>query len=320
MVVNIVLIVIGFVLLIKGADLFVDAASSCAINLKVPKMIIALTIVAFGTSTPELAISFQAMFEKTGDVVLANVIGSTIVNTLFAVGLAAIIRPIKVKNETVKKELPLHLIIVLTLGVLFLDNLFDSSLENTISRIDAIVLFFMFLIFIYYIFSMLKSKGSNKGIKKEKPKYKLSKSVIFGIIGVVLIFIGSDIAVDNAVSLAGKIGVSTKLITMVILVIATSMPEIIMSITSSKKGEFDMVLGNIIGTNIFNIGIVLAVPIIIFGGVTAPGFGLIDISVVVLSALLIFFFSLGDRKISKKEGFVMIAIFIGYYAYIICDL
>ncbi len=320
MLVYVVLIIFGFILLIKGADLFVDASSSCAINLNVPKMIIALTIVAFGTSTPELAISFQAMASKTGDIVLANVIGSTVVNTLLAVGIAALIKPIKVKNETVKKELPLHLIIVLSFSILFLDGIFDSNLSNTITRKDAIILVLMFLIFVYYIFTSIKNKGANKGIKKEKPKYKLNKSIIYGIIGIIIIFIGSDIAVEAAVNLANEIGVSTKLITMVILVIATSTPEIIMSITSSKKGEFDMVLGNIIGTNIFNICIVLGLPVIIFGSVSSNGFGIIDILVVVISALLVYVFSIGDKKISKKEGIVMLAVFILYYAYIIYEL
>ncbi len=319
MIAYIILIIIGFILLIKGADLFVDASSSCAINLKVPKMIIALTIIAFGTSTPEFAISLQAMMEKTGDVALSNVIGSTVVNTMLAIGIAALIKPIKVRNETVKKELPLHLIIVLAFSILFIDNLFQSNVQNSISRKDGIILFLMFLIFIYYIFTSLKNRGANKGIKKEKPKFKLEKSIVFSVIGLILIFIGSDIAVDNVVNLASEIGVSNKLITMVVLVIATSTPEIVMSITSAKKGEFDMVLGNIIGTNIFNIGVVLAIPVMIFGDVTAPDFGLIDILAFVVSALLIYLFSIRDKKISKLEGFIMLFVFFTYYAYIICD-
>lgn len=309
MTINIILIIVGFIILVKGADLFVDGISSTALNLKIAKIIISLTIVAFGTSAPELAISIQGLMNDSGSVVLANVIGSTIVNTMLVVGSAALIRPIKVKHETVKKQLPLHLIAIIIFAILFL-------IGNGISRTDGLILFNVFLAFLVYIFKFMKRKNSFFE-KKEKPRWKIIPSIIFSIIGLLCIFIGSDLAVDNCTELAHKIGISEKLITMIILVIGTSAPELVMAITSAKKKEFDIILGNIIGTNIFNIGFVLGLPVLILGGVSSIEFQLIDMVLMALSGIVIYTFSKDDRVISKKEGLIMLAVFIEYYLYVI---
>ena len=309
MTLNIILIIIGFIILVKGADLFVDGISSTALNLKVAKIIISLTIVAFGTSAPELAISIQGLMNESGSIVLANVIGSTVVNTMLVIGAAALIRPIKVKHETVKKQLPLHLTAIIIFAILFL-------IGNGISRIDALILFNVFLAFLVYIFKFMKRKNSFFE-KKEKPRWKITPSIIFSLIGLLCIFIGSDLAVDNCTELAHKIGISEKLITMIILVIGTSAPELVMAITSAKKKEFDIILGNIIGTNIFNIGFVLGLPVLIFGGVSSIEFQLIDMVIMALSGIVIYTFSKDDRVISKKEGLIMLAVFIEYYLYVI---
>ena len=309
MTINIILIIIGFVILVKGADLFVDGISSTALNLKIAKIIISLTIVAFGTSAPELAISIQGLMNDSGSVVLANVIGSTIVNTMLVVGSAALIRPIKVKHETVKKQLPLHLIAIIIFAILFI-------IGNGISRTDGLILFNVFLAFLVYIFKFMKRKNSFFE-KKEKPRWKIIPSIIFSIIGLLCIFIGSDLAVDNCTELAHKIGISEKLITMIILVIGTSAPELVMAITSAKKKEFDIILGNIIGTNIFNIGFVLGLPVLILGGVSSIEFQIIDMVLMVLPGIVIYTFSKDDRVISKKEGLIMLAVFIEYYLYVI---
>lgn len=309
MMINIILIIIGFVILIKGADLFIDGISSTAINMKVAKIIISLTVVAFGTSAPELAISIQGMANDSGSVVLANVIGSTIVNTMLIIGIAALIKPIKVKHETVKKQLPLHLITIIVFAILYL-------IGNGISRIDGVILFTTFICFIIYIMKFMKKKNSFFE-KKEKPKWKLIPSIIFAIIGLFAIFLGSEIAVDNCTELAYKIGISEKLITMVVLVIGTSTPELVMAITSAKKKEFDIILGNIIGTNIFNIGFVLGIPVMIFGSVSSIDFQLIDMVLMTLAGVIVYVFAKDDRTISKKEGFIMLAVFLEYYLYVI---
>ncbi len=309
MIKNIILIIIGFITLIKGADTFVDGIVSTSNNLKISKIIIALTVVAFGTSAPEFAISIQGMINDSGSVVLANVIGSTIVNTMLIIGIASIIRPIKVKNEIAKKQLPLHLIIVLLFALLFI-------IGNGISRLDGILLFISFIGFLIYIINFSK-KHNTIFDKKEKPRWKTSTSILISIIGLIAISIGSDLAVNNCTELAQKIGISEKLITMVLIVIGTSTPELALAITSARKKEFDIILGNIIGTNIFNIGFVLGLPVMIFGSVSAPDFQIIDMILVALSAITIYLFAKDDKTISKKEGLIMLAVFIEYYIYVI---
>lgn len=316
MIKNIIFVLVGFYLLIRGADYFVDAISSTATNLKVPKLIISLSIVAFGTSAPELFISFQGLLNGNNDVVLANVIGSTIVNTMLIIGIAAIIRPIKIKNETIKKQLPLHLLIILVFAILLLDNIFNSTI-NTISRSDGIILFLIFLYFIYYIYSYYKkSHHLKESLIHEKPKWNLPVSIIISICGLVAISFGSNLAVDNCVAIARYLHISEKLITMVILVVGTSTPELVMAITSARKGEFDIIIGNIIGTNIFNIGFVLGLPIMILGGVSTNSFNFVDMSIMIISGLILYTFSKDDRKLTCTEGIIMVCIFLSYYTYL----
>lgn len=316
MIKNIIFVLVGFYLLIRGADYFVDAISSTATNLKVPKLIISLSIVAFGTSAPELFISFQGLLNGNNDVVLANVIGSTIVNTMLIIGIAAIIRPIKIKNETIKKQLPLHLLIILVFAILLLDNIFNSTI-NTISRSDGIILFLIFLYFIYYIYSYYKkSHHLKESLIHEKPKWNLPVSIIISICGLIAISFGSNLAVDNCVAIARYLHISEKLITMVILVVGTSTPELVMAITSARKGEFDIIIGNIIGTNIFNIGFVLGLPIMILGGVSTNSFNFVDMSIMIISGLILYTFSKDDRKLTRTEGIIMVCIFLSYYTYL----
>lgn len=315
MITNIILVLIGFYLLIRGADFFVDAISSTAVNLKIPKIIISLSIVAFGTSAPELFISFQGLLNGNDDVVLANVVGSTIVNTMLVIGIAAIIRPIRIKSETIKKQLPLHFLIIAIFAILLLDNTFNKTV-NTISRNDGIILFLIFLSFIYYIFNYYKKHHNLKESIKDSPKWSLPKSIIISILGLIAISIGSNLAVDNCVEIARQLNISEKLITMVILVIGTSTPELVMAITSAKKGEFDIIVGNIIGTNIFNIGFVLGLPVMILGSVTTTSFNLIDMLIMITSGIILYTFAKDDRKLTRIEGIIMVGIFISYYTYL----
>lgn len=308
------LTLIGFYLLIKGADLFVDGIASTSNNLKIPKLIVSLSIVAFGTSTPELFISFKSVLNGNNDIVFANVVGSTIVNSMLVLGLAALIRPMKIKSETIKKQLPMHFAIIFFFSILLLDKTFNNTI-NTLTRSDALILFSIFIYFLYYIIKFNKSQDKDKIV--ETPKWNLPKSIIYGLIGLGAIAIGSELAVNSCVSIAEYLHVSQKVITMVILVIGTSMPELVMAITSVKKGEFDIIIGNIIGTNIFNIGFVLTLPIIIFGGVTTLNFHLPDMLIMTIAGFILYIFSKDDRKIDKVEGLIMLLIFIIYYAYIL---
>ena len=305
---------IGFYLLIKGADLFVDGISSSANNIKIPKLIISLSIVAFGTSTPELFISFRSLLSGNNDIVFANVVGSTIVNSMLVLGAAAMVKPMRVRSETTKRQLPIHFAIILFFSLLLLDKTFNNTI-NTITRSDALILFTIFLYFIIYIIKF--TKNQSKGMIFEKPRWNLPKSIIIGLIGLAFIAIGSDLAVNSCVNIANYLHVSQKIITMVILVIGTSTPELVMAITGVRKGEYDIVIGNIIGTNIFNIGFVLTLPIIIFGGVSTLSFHLPDMFIMTIAGFILYLFASDDRKIDKAEGFIMLTIFIIYYAYIL---
>jgi len=214
MILNVILLIVGFVFLIKGADIFVDGASSTAENFKISKMLIGLTIVAFGTSAPEFAVSMSALASGSTDMVLGNVMGSCILNILLILGIAALIRPIKIKDNTVKKELPLCMLISTLLAVLFLDISLGGGEINQITRADAIVILLFFMVFLYYLFSLARHKR-DKNVKV-KPKYKLGKSLIFVAIGLVGIVVGSELVVDSASYLAEAIGMSERTISLTV--------------------------------------------------------------------------------------------------------
>lgn len=314
MILNIVFLIIGFVILIKGADWFVDGASGIAGNFKVPKMLIGLTIVAFGTSAPEFAVSVKSLIAGSGDIVLGNVIGSNILNILLILGIAALVHPLSVKNNTVKKELPITLMITLAFLVLISDNLFSKELTNSFSRGDGIVLILFFGVFMYYLISMSRRKVEEV-TSGEYPS--MLKSIIFTIIGLAGIVLGSNFVVDSASSLAQIIGISERMISLTVVALGTSLPELVTSVTATKKGEYDIAIGNVVGSNIFNIGLVVGVPVALIGGINNINFSYIDIIVMIVSALLLFIFSVKDRKVSKKEGFMFLSIFIVYYSYVI---
>ena len=309
---EVIFLIIGFIIIIKSSDILVDCASSLAMKCKVPKMLIALTIVAFGTCAPEVAISFQSVASKNGTIAFANVVGSCIINTFLIIGLASLVRPIRVKHATIKKELPILLIITTGFCVLMLDSIFNPLTPNTFSRADGIILILLFLMFVAYIIQLSRRKSEED--EQQQPKYKNIFLILFLLIGsIICITLSSDVIVDNAVILAEKLKVSEKVITMVLIVIGTSLPEMVMTITSAKKKEFDMAIGNIIGTNIFNICIVLGLPITIFGDLVLDNFNLADIMTVFLTSFLLYIFARSERVVSKKEGIVMLAIVIAYY-------
>ena len=312
---SVILLLVGFVLLIKSSDVFVDSISSIATNFKMSKMMIALTVAAFGTCTPELAISFNSIASGSGDIALANVLGSCVVNILLVIGLAAFIRPIKVKNDVIKKELPILLAVTSMFVLAIVSHFLEPAAHRLIlNRQDGIIFLCFFAMFMFYIVSVIKAK---QGIlEREKPKYSMYKSIIFSVICCAIIIFASDLVVDNAKNLASMLNVSTKLITMTIVVIGTSLPEMTMTVISAKKGEFDIALGNIIGTNIFNIGIVLGLPLLIYGGFASYSFNLVDVLFVHIAAFSLYYFSKSERTLSKLEGAIMILLFLIYYVYI----
>ncbi len=311
---QIILLILGFVVLIKGADLFVDGASATAQNFKVSKMLIGLTIVAFGTSAPEFAVSVKSLLSGNGDMVLGNVIGSNILNILLILGVSAMFHSLSVKNNTVKKELPITLLITTLFAVLLSDHLFDKSLPNSFTRSDGIILLLFFLVFIYYLISMMRKKID---VDNNLPNMSLKKAILFTIVGIVAIVIGSNLVVDSASFIASALGVSERMISLTIIALGTSLPELVTSVAATSKGEYDIAIGNVVGSNIFNIGIVIGVPVVLFGGVSQIAFSYIDLLVMLASTLLLFLFSFRDYKISKSEGAMFLTLFIIYYTYVI---
>ena len=311
---QIIILIIGFIVLIKGADLFVDAASSLAANFKVSKMLIALTIVSFGTSAPELSVSIKSMLSGSGDIVLGNVIGSNILNILLILGVSGFVHFLNVKNATVRKELPIVILLSSLLVVLMNDVFISSSKVNSLTRSDGITILLFFMVFVYYLISTMRNKTDKSD---DKPKYNILKSIIFTIVGIVCLILGSNAVVDSASHIASMLGVSERMISLTIIALGTSLPELVTSVMATKKGEYDIAIGNVVGSNIFNIGIVLGLPVALFGGIKSFSINMTDMVIMLASTILLFLFSYKDNKISKIEGIIFLSIFAIYYSFVI---
>lgn len=314
MIINILLLILGFILLIKGADLFVDGASSVAANFKISKIIIGLTIVAFGTSAPELAVSIKGVLSGSSEIVLGNVVGSNILNILLILGLSSIFSKMGVNDNTVKKEIPFTILFSILLMVISFDNMFDKNITNVISRTDGITILLFFSIFIYYLISVMR-RDRNK--EQETPKYNLLYSIIFTILGLAGVVIGSNFVVDNATALAKILNVSEKMISLTIVAFGTSLPELVTSVQAARKSENDIAIGNIIGSNIFNIGVVIGFPATFIGSVNVGIFNYIDMFTMIISAALLFILTYKKRKLDRKAGIIMLIVFAIYYTNVI---
>lgn len=336
---QIALLVIGFVVLIKGADIFVDGASATAENFKVPKMLIGLTIVAFGTSAPEFAVSVKSLLSGNADMLLGNVIGSNVLNILLILGVAAMIKPLVVQHNTVKKELPIVMLMTMMFATLMLDNLFDSSVTPSFTRQDGFVIVLAFCIFIYYLIQMNRARKTAEELKKvdavlemvegtgkkqkakkvieKEPPMKLWKALICVVVGIAGIVIGSNFVVDSASAIATILGVSAKMVALTVVALGTSLPELVTSVVATKKGETDIAIGNVVGSNIFNIGVVTGIPVALFGGISKIAFNPVDLVVMIVSAVLLFIFSRNDRRISRAEGATFLMLFAAYYSYVV---
>ena len=314
MILNIFLLIFGFVVLIKCADVFVDSASDIATHFHLSKMFIGLTIVSFGTSAPEFAVSVKSIISGRGDIVLGNVIGSNILNILLILGVSSMVHSLTVKSNTVKKEIPITLLISTLLVVLLGDSIFDSKLIDNFTRGDGIAVLLFFTIFIYYLFNQMRNKTDDD---VEEPKNGLTVSILFTIIGIIGIIVGSNFVVDSASYIASHLGVSEKMIALTIVALGTSLPELVTSVIATKKGSYDIAIGNIVGSNIFNIGIVLGVPVTLFGGFSGYTINIVDLVALIVTTLLLFFCSFTEYKITKKEGFLFLFTFLIYYSYVI---
>ena len=314
MILSIILLIAGFLTLIKGADFLVDGSSSLASRLKVSQIVIGLTVVAFGTSTPELIVNIFAAITDSSDVGFGNIVGSNIINILLILGIAALISPLQTQKNTVWKEIPFALLGALVLLVLC-NDIFFSTLPNIISTGDGILLLLFFLIFIVYVFAISKVNTESTVEVKDLSSIKTTTYIIVGIIG---LFIGGKLVVDNAVLIAASFGLSQRVIGLTIVAFGTSLPELFTSAVAATKGKADIAVGNVVGSNIFNVFFVLAITSII-SPVPFKSTMNIDLLILCIASLLLFItmFTGEKRKIDRWEAVVFLIIYIAYTTWLL---
>lgn len=305
---QICLLVIGFVLLIKGADFFVDGASKIAVKCNIPAMVVGLTIVALGTSAPEAAVSIKAAFTGSADMSIGNVVGSNIMNILIILGISALFAALPIKKNTMRIDIPIIIVVTILLFVL---GYFDGGL----SRFDGIILCICLVAFIIYLVITAKQGNDDDSIVLTD-RDKLWKLILFILVGVAMIVLGSNLAVKSASYIAGVFGMSERLISLTIVAFGTSLPELVTSCTAAKKGQTDIAIGNIVGSNILNILFVLGISALITPIKFSEDF-LLDSIMALAAAVILFLCCFKDKKLNKREGIIMIIIYAVYFAYIV---
>jgi cation:H+ antiporter len=310
------LLAFGLGLLVKGADFFVEGSSSIAKLLKIPPILIGLTIVAFGTSSPEAAVSISAAIKGNGSIALGNVIGSNIFNVSLIVGVTAIIYPLKVQRQTIKKEIPLALLASIMLFVVISDVFLQEFNENTLTRSDGLVLLGFFSIFLYYVYELATHSREKNSENDVKSHLSTPKSIAYTVGGLVGIIFGGNFVVNSSINIALSLGMSQTLVGLTIVAVGTSLPELITSITAARKKESEIALGNIVGSNIFNILFILGASSIISPLNVDPKV-FFDAFVAIFITLILFIFSASHKTISKSEGLMLLVTYIGYMVFII---
>lgn len=309
------LLIIGFFLLIKGADLFVDSSASIARRFNVPAMVIGLTIVAMGTSAPEAAVSITSSLAGQNDMSVANVVGSNLFNILIVLGVSAILAKLPVEKNSIKKDTP-FLLFVSSLLLLF-------TIDLNISRIEGIVLLIVFVYFLINTIKGAKNTTTNSADQSEvameievSEDVSILKTILLSILGILGIVLGGDMVVNSATNIATSFGMSANLVGLTIVAVGTSLPEFVTSIVAIKKGETEIAIGNVIGSNIFNILLVLGLATTI-KPISISMFALIDIIFMVIITILLYLFMKKDNCLIKKQGILFVIIYITYMSYTI---
>jgi len=316
MIITLLLLIVGLILLIKGAGWLVDGASSLARKYHISELIIGLTIVAFGTSAPELVVNVIAAFENHPDIVFGNIVGSNIVNLFLILGISGIITPLVVQRSTVWKEIPFSLFAALILFFLVNDVMFFQSNNNIMGRIDGLILLTFFILFIIYIFrQMRKDKDLPQPETIIKNNFKIWLFIIAGLASLV---VGGKLIVNSAIQIASSMGVSEKVISLTIVAIGTSLPEMATSVVAAIKKNKDLAVGNIIGSNIFNIFLILSVSSLVRPISFDTVFNT-DIFILVGGTIFLFtaMFTGTKKKLDRWEAAVLLTIYIGYTIYLI---
>ncbi len=309
-----VFLVLGFVLLIKGADFFVDGSSSAAKLLKIPTIIIGLTVVAFGTSMPEASVSVTAALKGQNGLAVSNVLGSNIFNLLIVLGFSSVIRPLKASPTVLKKEFPFSILITAVLALLCtglsFGGLFDGTGSFHLNRIDGLALLVLFLVFLVsQVRGALKARTDESG--EDYETMSPLKSVLLVLVGLAGIILGGDLVVDSACEIALQYGLSQSFIGLTIVAMGTSLPELV----AAQKGENDLALGNVVGSNIFNILLILGMSAAI-SPITVDGEAIFDMLLLIVMSGIAYVFTRSKGVLSKKEGFVFLLMYAIYFVYI----
>ena len=299
------LLIVGFLLLIKGADFFVDGASSIAAKLKVPSLIIGLTVVSMGTSMPEAAVSISASLSGSNEISLGNVVGSNIFNLLVVVGISSIVLPIVSDRDILKRDMPLSIAIT---GVLFF-----MLLDGFLSRLDAAILL---VLFAAYMFVLIRSALKNRTEEGEQKTMTWAKSILVSLLGAAAIIGGGQLVVESAKTIAASLGMGETLIGLTVVACGTSLPELVTSIVAAKKGDSGIAIGNVVGSNVFNILFILGMAGVISPMTADPAF-FIDTGILIGMSLMVLLFAFTKKKVSRLEGVICVLMYMAYTAYII---
>ena len=304
-IIQMLLLALGFILLVKGADWFVDGASGIAMKLRIPQLVIGLTIVAMGTSAPEAAVSISAALKGSADITIGNIVGSNILNIFIILGLASAIVPIAVAKSTIRVDIPFMLAIsgaLLALGW-----------DGTVTLTDGLILLVLFAGYLGYMLYMAK-KGGEEG--EEIKDLKLWQALLYTVLGLVLIVWGADVAVDAATALARIFGLSERFIGLTVVALGTSLPELFTSVTAARKGNADIAIGNIVGSNIFNILFVVGLSAMIVPVPFTPNFR-IDTIVAIAAGVMLLLYSLKQKKLVRLHGIAMLLCYGAYFLYLL---
>lgn len=302
---QVLLLIIGFAMLVKGADFFVDGAAGIATKFGIPQLVVGLTIVAMGTSAPEAAVSITGAMNKAADIAIGNVIGSNILNILIILGITGVITTVAVQKSTLMIEMPFMLAITVLLIILGMSG-------NQLTFIEGIIFWLLFIAYLVYLYFLAK-KGTEEETVEERPVWKL---ILFVIAGGIVVVWGANISVSAATAIAEGIGISERFIGLTIVALGTSLPELVASVTAAKKGNADIAIGNIVGSNIFNILFVLGTSALITPIPYQSNF-LVDGIVAVAAGVLLWVATIRKKELNRMWGVVMLIAYAGYFAYLL---
>lgn len=313
-----IILIAGFALLVKGADLLVDGASSLARKFGISTLVIGLTIVAFGTSAPELIVNIFASIRGNTDIAIGNILGSNIANILLILGISSIITPLSIVKGTVWKEIPLSLLAIVVVAIMANDFVIDGRSFSELTRIDGLVLVSFFVIFLYYTYGISKVESGKESAQiKDRPLFKSVLMIVAGLAGLI---IGGKWIVDATIEIAQNLGISQAIIGLTIVAVGTSLPELATSAVAAYKKNTDIAVGNIVGSNIFNIFWILGISAVI-NPLPFSSLLMRDVLVTIFATILLFVFMfLGKRHtLERWQGFGFIALYVGYIALLIAQ-